>query len=579
MRSCPFRILLALCVVPLAACTASMNEPSNNGGANGGGGGGGRAGGGGNAGNRGGNAGSGGGSGGTVATIPGTVVPRRLNRLEYDNTVRDLLGLDLNLSRNFPADELAHGFDNNGEALTTATLHLEGYQRAAETLATAALAANSAARTRYVTCDAAKAGDACVQTIVRAIARRAWRRPVTDAEVMDLAGLVKQATAAGDGVDAALGLALQAILLAPDFLYRLEPDAGSSGTSRPLDGYEVASRLSYLAWSSMPDDDLFAAAEAGKLKTPEEVGSQLERLFRDPKARGFTNGFGEQWMDLRKFARHEVDVKSFPSFDQPLKDAMAAESKLLFADVVSGQLGVRGLFTTDATYVNDRLAQHYGLPKPGSTELKRVTLPASSHRAGFLTNGSFLVGSSYAGRTSVVLRGRWIVDLLLCRGIADPPKDVAPLPSEQEKPATSARQRLEEHRKNPQCASCHAVLDPPGFALESFDASAAYRTQDNGVNIDARGRLDGRDFDGAIEMQRYLAEQPALASCFASKLYTYAMGRAPSDDESTTDADVMRRLGDALGRGEDKLPTLLRTIVTSEPFRTRRLDPATKGGN
>lgn len=411
----------------------------------------------------------------------------------------------------------------------------------------------------------------CQQTILSQFAKRAWRRPPTDAEVASLVSLVDLAHSQGDTAEAGIRLALQRVLVSPQFVFRVEVDPDpNSAKPRPLTGWELATRLSYFLWSSMPDAELFEAAESGKLASdPKELERQAQRMLDDPKAIALTDNFAGQWLFTRALGDQDPDYTLFPAYDDELESAMRAETRRYFQAFLTEDVPMDQFLVADFTYVNDRLAEFYGLPPVNSpTDLVRVSL-ANSPRRGFLTQGSFLRVTSRPKRTSPVLRGKWVLDNLLCTPPRPPPPGVEGLP-EGMTTTGSIRDRLEAHRSNPICASCHRSMDPIGFGLDNFDAIGHYRTADAGFPINANGELtDGTVFDGAIEMTQQLAANPGVYRCMVQKLYTYT-GRSPFRIEAIEHIDSLTER--FIDRGYH-LRDLLVDIVTDPFFVSRRGEP------
>ena len=411
----------------------------------------------------------------------------------------------------------------------------------------------------------------CQRTILRSFAARAWRRPPTDAEIARLERLVLLALGEGDDPEAGLRLALQQVLVSPNFVFRVEIDPDPrSLTPHPLTGWELASRLSYFLWSTMPDAELLAAAASGALaRDPAELERQARRMLDDPRAIALTDNFAGQWLFTRALGDQAPDYQLFPDYDDDLEAAMRAETRRYFQAFLTEDVPMDQFLTADFTYVNDRLAAHYGLPAVNSpTELVRVSL-ADSPRRGFLTQGSFLRVTSRPKRTSPVLRGKWVLDNLLCSPPRPPPPGVEGLPDAMTTTG-SVRDRLEAHVANPICASCHRVMDPLGFGLDQFDAIGRFRTDDGGFPIDATGELaDGTPFDGAVEMTRHLAADPDVYRCMVEKLYTYT-GRSPFRIEATEHIDALTQ---RFAAGGYLLRELLVDIVTDPFFVSRRGEP------
>jgi len=525
----------------------------------------------------GGGASSAGGSGGTPATAtdPGRITLHRLNRAEYNNTVRDLFGTKLTPADDFPIDDRGFGFDNMADVLTLSPLHLSVYHTAAKTLVTEALT-NAAQRAAIVTCDLTQ-GEPCLREVLKSFAYRAWRRPVADADVERLLAVTNIAKTNGDTTEIGLGLALRAVLLSPHFTFRVELDADpTSLTPHPLNAYELASRLSYFLWSSTPDPTLLASAESGALTTTAALKEQALRLLRDDRAHSLVDNFAGQWLSLRAIDTLQPDPTLFPSVDPPLLSALRSEAELLFRDIAFQGAPLNLLLTANYTYLNDRLAQHYGLPAVGTTELTRVDLSGNAQRGGLLTQGGFLSLTSHVNRTSPVVRGKWVLDNLLCATVPPPPANVnlAAVAMAKEQGLTQ-RQALAQHRADPTCNSCHQLMDPIGLGLENFNAIGAYRDMDAGKPIDPTGQLpSGEAFAGAKELAALIAAKPEFARCAASKLYSYALGRPPVETAGHLDRPTLDNLVDALTKNNFSFSELMTRIVTAPTFTSRRGEPA-----
>jgi hypothetical protein len=427
------------------------------------------------------------------------------------------------------------------------------------------------ARDRILVCQPDPAApEECARRILSAFARRAWRRPVSDGELARLLAHIDVARAQGEDVERGLELAVAAALSSPNFLFRFEFDPDPESLEpHPLGDYELASRLSYFIWSSMPDDELLEAADAGTLHERDVLAAQVDRMLADGKADALVENFAGQWMNLRALADHEVDATAFPDFTDALRDDMVTETKLLFRDFISGERPVSELLTAEYTYLNDRLAEHYGLEPPAGGDFARVSL-AGGERRGLLGQGSILTVTSVQTRTSPVKRGKWVLEQLLCSAPPPPPPGVPPLDGETDVTG-SIRDRMEAHRANPVCAACHQAMDPIGFALEHFDGVGAWRDKDGEYDIDATGTLpDGTSFDGAVELAQVLANDPRFPRCLTRKLMTYALGRGmEAGDQPLVDA-VAREFV----RGGLRLPDLVRAIALSDAFLYRRGEPA-----
>jgi len=533
-----------------------------------------------------------GGSGGGSTTLPpglagpinpGLVVAHRLNNVEYDNTVRDLVGLDLAPSSTygFPDDAYVEGFDNNADALTAPPLLLEKLQTATEAIVAAALstdAANAAVRARIITCDPAAAGEsACGTQILSAFASRAFRRPVAAAEVAGYASLVSAAKSVGDGFEQGIAAGLQAILLSPRFLFRVETNPGAGKNAR-LDDYEIASRLSYFLWSSMPDDALFARAAGGALGDPSAIVDEVHRMLADPKSSALVDNLAGEWLGARQLAVQQVTLTDV-TFDDSLRAAMGGEASLFLGEMVRGGHAIKELLGADFLFANDRLAAHYGLGAAGTLGSALVKLPLTDARrgAGVLTQANTLTVTSMRDRTSPTRRGKWVSENLLCFVIPPPPPMIPPLDPPSTTAPMSVRDRLAQHRaKGSSCNGCHQYIDPIGFGLEHFDAVGRWRDTDSGIAIDATGNVPGSNapFDGAVSLAAAIGDDPRFLDCMVQKLMTYAVGRtlvtsptagSPMDDSAGL-ADIRTQLGSTAAR----LDRLIELVATS-PAMTMRL--------
>jgi hypothetical protein len=392
----------------------------------------------------------------------------------------------------------------------------------------------------------------------------------SSAEIDSLLALVDTARGSSS-YQTGLAAALQAILLSPHFVYRVERDAAHPDSARPVTADELATRLSYFSWSSMPDDALFGAAESGQLlNDPSELPRQVARLLADTKAETLVEDFGATWLKLSRLANPlGVDMGLFPSYDDALRTSASRETRLFFDSLLRDNAPLGALLTADYGFVDQRLATHYALT-PLSSGVQRVSL-LGSERRGILTQASVLLGTSLPSRTSPVKRGVWILEQLLCTTPPPPPADVMIPPLSSPAPNATLRQTLEQHRKNPTCAGCHGVMDPLGFGLEHFDAIGHYRELDNGVAVDASGTYaDGRAFVGARELGDLLATDPRFASCVTKRLLSYAAGRSFMTGDGARYAEAFTSRAVAGGAG--RWLSLIAAIAQSEAFLTRTGD-------
>jgi hypothetical protein len=656
----------------------------------------------------------------TSAIDPGHVTIRRLNRAEYDNTVRDLLGDNSRPASDFPADDQGGGFDNNGDVLTIAPLLVEKYELAAQhlienaiqtpinpvaqtfsaqmlmssvggpynsywnldtngtittpitapidgvytlavrafgqqagpdparmtihldnqplktfdVLAVEAMPAvysfnatisqgvhsfdvafindyydptnvdptqrdrnlvvdylsftgplngpppETAARKQIMICDPrASTNVECAGRILGSFAKRAWRRPVAQEEIDRLVALANVAWMQGDDFDTGIRTSLEGVLLSPHFLFRVELDPDPNApTPHAVSPWELASRMSYFLWSSMPDDHLFSLAESGQLTDPKVIAVEVLRMLHDDqKIQAFVENFAGQWLYTRAIDNVTPDPVVFPSFDEPLRQAERGETYAYFKYFLTADESALDMLDSPMTFVNDRLARHYGLPIPGTGNDLVQVATGTSARGGILTQASILTVTSNTRRTSPVRRGKWVFENLLCGHVNPPPPNVPPLPEDMgQMPTGSVRDRLEEHRKNPVCASCHKLMDPIGFGLENFDAIGAFRTRDSGFPIDATGTLpDGRAFDGAKQMAQLIKSSPQFERCMIRAFYTYALGRLVDD---SADACLVDGVDAQFIEADHKMSWLVTAIAQSPGFVSRRGQTVTSTG-
>jgi mono/diheme cytochrome c family protein len=637
---------------------------------------------------------------------PGRVTARRLNRFEYDNTVRDLLAVDFKPAEDFPADDTGYGFDNIGDVLSLSPLLMEKYLQAAEKIAYAAIplpanlkpaverfnpeklqpvnAGNRAPHALEVThnfpveadydlqadlsgavlpyavpvkltiwldgreittaefsrqkakpwnvgkrvkvkpgrhtvrylitpgavkpedSDPAKARvgfnalvirgpfnlvppsatagyqrvftcghaygqhlPACGEQVLSNLARRAYRRPVTPTELNALMGFVTLAQQNGDNFEQGVRVALQALLVSPKFLFRIEQDPAvktANGIGR-LNDFELAARLSYFLWSSMPDDELLRLAETQQLRQPAVFNAQVARLLSDPKAAALVENFAGQWLQLRNLELVKPDPDRFPNFTAELREAMRRETELFFSAILKEDRSLVDFLDGRFTFLNETLARHYGLPGITGREFRRVELEGTQ-RSGVLTQASILTISSYPTRTSPVIRGKWILENILNAPPPPPPADVPLLDEKTVGLTGSLRQQMEQHRANPVCSSCHARMDPLGFGLENYDAIGAWRVSDGKFPVEATGVLpNGKAFKTPLELKAILqADRDAFTRCLTEKLLIYALGRGLE----RYDKPVVQSIVQRVAADHYRLNRLILEIANSYPFQQRR---------
>ena len=676
----------------------------------------------------------------SVAPSPGRVTARRLNRSEYDNTIRDWLGLDLGLSEDFPIDDTGYGFDNIGDVLSLSPLLMEKYLAAAEEIAGRAVVVrrnvkpmlarylasrsqtppsvpegvhtvpyssegrllarhpfpsageyelrvrvvdrrrspppeagqwvpaelpsatlsvlldNRYLQTFHIATDAYHRGTfdirirvdsgmhrleasprldseslgtalnqavfehrmekpperlvyadsmeilgpfkvkpkpltdshrrvmvcghdpgkhqaGCTDSILRNLALRAYRRPATEQEINRLRGLAASAQKQGEPLERGIQMVLQTVLVSPHFLFRLEfdPEADPAGSAHPLGPYELASRLSYFLWSSLPDDELFGLAQRAELDDPRVLRQQVVRMLKDPRSEALVENFAGQWLQLRNLESAQPDPDRFPDFDEPLREAMRRETESFFRSILQEDRSLIDFLDADYTFLNQRLARHYGHPGVEGPHFRRIEI-AGEQRGGLLAQASILTVSSYPTRTSPVLRGKWILETLLGTP-PPPPPEMETLEEEPNGAPMTLRERLEKHRSQPACAACHQKMDALGFGLENYDAVGAWRTEDGGAPVDAAGELPGgRSFQGPKDLKALLAdtERDAFVRCLTEKMLTYALGRGLEP----YDKPAVDRICLELQNNGFRFSRLVQSIVESLPFQMR----ATNGG-
>jgi hypothetical protein len=434
------------------------------------------------------------------------------------------------------------------------------------------VAAASPSRARIFVCEPQGEDDAesCAATMLANLARRAYRRPVTRADVDPLLEFYREGLAAG-GFDAGIQLALKRLLVAPEFLFRVEqdPESLAPNTVYAITDLELASRLSFFLWSSIPDDELLAVAAQGRLKDAAELENQVRRMLADDKADAFIENFAGQWLYLRNLDAIVPVQSNFPDFDDTLREGLRRETELFFASIVREDRSALDLLDADYTFVNERVARHYGIPNIKGSHFRRVHLAADDPRRGLLGHGSLLAVTSYPDRTSPVIRGKWILENLLGTPPPNPPDDVPELKdTDGAGTIVSMRERLAAHRDNPNCASCHALMDPLGFALENFDAVGRWRTLDeSGTTIDASGALpDGTPLSGVDGLKAALLSSDGFVTTLTEKLLTYALGRGVEPYDMPAVRGVVR----GAAADDYRFSALVLGIVKSTPFQMRK---------
>ena len=411
---------------------------------------------------------------------------------------------------------------------------------------------------------------ACATEILSTLARRAYRRPVTETEVDLLVGFYRQGRDGGD-FESGIEMALRRLLVSPEFLLRVERDPESHVSERPylVSDLELASRLSFFLWSSLPDNALIDAAAGRTLRDPAVLESHVRRMLADPRSAALVTNFAAQWLYLRNLPAVSPDFIVFPDFDETLRRALRRETELFFESMVREDRSAIDLLTADYTFVNERLAKHYGIPGIYGSHFRRIALAPDSPRGGLLGQGSILAVTGYATRTSPVVRGKWILENLLGTPPPPPPANVPPLSEAKSDAVRSMRERMVQHRRNPACAACHALMDPVGLSLENFDATGRWRTLTDGFEpIDASGSFpDGTTFDGVAGLRAALVSRAdQFVRTMTEKLLTYALGRAVEH----YDQPAVRAIERAAARDDYRFSSIVLGIVNSTPFQMRR---------
>ena len=431
-----------------------------------------------------------------------------------------------------------------------------------------------ASRKKILMCDP-KSGQACVEKIVSALAHRAYRRPVTRAEVASLLKFVALARSRGETTEQGIQLAIQAMLVTPQFLFRIEHDPNPTDAQdvHRISDVELASRLSYFLWSSMPDDELQGLAEAGKLHVAATLDAQVKRMLAGPRSSALADNFAGQWLEIRNLDVVRPDPDKFPEWGPELRDAMKTETRMFFEYVLRENRPLSDFIDAKYTFLNARLAKFYGIPGVTGSDFRRVEL-TSGQRGGLLSQASVLTVSSYPTRTSVVLRGKYVLNNILGSEIPPPPPDVPALDESAVGTLMSLRQQMEKHRADPMCSSCHNKMDPLGFGLENYNGIGKWRTEDGKFPVDASGTLpNGKSFKTPDEMRALLmAGLPQFSRCLTEKMLTYALGRGLHPYDRLTVNGINR---DMAASGY-RFQSLIFEIVHSAPFQLGRGDGASR---
>jgi len=526
-------------------------------------------------------------------SVAGYTMTRRLNRVEYNNTLRDLFGIDLRAGDLLPTEGGGgEGFDNTGATLFITPAHMEKYLEAAEYVLGRLLPAESkqtgSKGDTADSADAARLQDArrrlliampgpdrqaaqAARQVLTPFMKRAFRRPVTTGEVSRYLGLFEKAVQRGDSFEQSLKLALKAILVSPHFLFLIEPASAQPGPYR-IGHYEVAARLSYFLWASMPDDRLFQLAEEKRLHDDTILRQEARRMLRHSSARGLADNFAVQWLGLRPLGSIiRPDAKVFPEFNDELAKTFVEETTLVFDHLLREDRSVLDLIDGNYTFLNESLAKLYKIEGIQGKEMRRVSL-TDPQRGGILGHAGILTVTSHPDRTSAVLRGRWILETLLGGEVPPPPPNVPILRDKDKKgKVLSPREQLELHRANTACASCHSRMDPLGFGLENYDMVGRWRTELEGKPLDTVGVLpSGEKFDGPEQLRKLLLEKRRgeYLRNLSRKMLGYALGR----QLNRIDLCVVDACVDTLEKREFRPSGLVETIVLSYPFTHRYLE-------
>jgi mono/diheme cytochrome c family protein len=515
---------------------------------------------------------------------PGPAIVRRLNRTQYERTIRDLIGIDFD-SRDavgMPSDSGGEGFDNLATGLDVSPALFEKYLAAVDRILERVLGMpdGSPSKDNFNRGQAKQAGDRLLfvkpgeqlskrdaaRLIIRSFARRAFRRPVSDAEIDRLLQLFDLADQRGDRFENGIRLMVKAVLASPRFLLRVEQDRADATGPYPISDHELAARLSYFLWSTMPDETLMQLADAGKLSYPDVLQQQVRRMLKDPKGRALTDNFGIQWLQLRKLNDARPSQEFFPTFTGGLRNAMREEVTIFFDKLREENHSVLDLLDADYTYVNEELARHYGIPDVKGGQMRRVALRPEDRRGGLLGMAGILTMTSHTSRTSPTLRGKWVLDVIFGTPPPPPPPDAGQLKEEKkDKTPKTFRELMAQHATQNTCAACHRKMDPLGYALDRFDAVGRWRTEEG---LDTSGQLPtGEKFNGPQELKSILRQrQDAFVQNLTEQLLIYALGR----ELQPCDEDTVRAVTAALKDNDHRFGTLVLEVVKSYPFRHRR---------
>ena len=509
---------------------------------------------------------------------PGPPPVRRLTRDEYDRTLRDLLGVEFKAAEvvGMPADGdgSGSGFANLAEALILPPVLMEKYFAAAEKALDLVFGKPKAREALLVARPGPELAEReAARRVIARFVRLAYRRPVAEADLVRYLALFDRSKAKGASFEDSTRLMVKAALLSPHFLFRVERDRASPGSVAPypVADHELAVRLSYFLWSTMPDATLGELADQGKLAEPATLEAQVRRMLVDPKAKALTDHFAEAWLQVGKLANARPSQESFPTFNGPLRQSLRDETLTFFDQLREQDRSVLELLDADYAYLNQDLARHYDVPGVEGQGLRRVALPAGSHRGGLLGMGSVLAMTSHTDRTSPTLRGKYILEVVFGTPPPPPPPNAGKLADEKPKPGEepkSFREQMARHARQADCAACHARIDPLGYGLENFDAVGRWRSEQGGRPLDASGKLPGGEsFDGVEELKRIIvARKGEFERNLIEKMLSYALGREVQGDDEC----AVRAIQGDLERGGHRFSTLVLGVVRSVPFRMRR---------
>ncbi len=496
---------------------------------------------------------------------PGRVVIHRLSRLEYNNTIRDLFGVDTKPADKFPTDGGGGGgFDNNADTLFVPPILMEKLLGAA----TEILDQTKPERLFLFQPGPKLTKHNAARKVVEHFGTRIFRRPLEKAEAERYLTVFDAADKSGDTYEEAVKQSLKAMLISPNFVFRVEAERNLT-TAYQISDYELASRLSYFLWSSMPDEELFSLAQLKRLHEPKVIEAEVHRMLLDPKAKAFAENFMTQWLGVKTLkTTTQPDLRRFPNYTISLRDAMYTEPVEFFRSLMLENTSILQLLDADYTFLNEELAKHYGISGVQGPDFRRVKLTDRS-RGGVLSMGGVLTLTSYPQRTSPVLRGKWVLEEILGAPVPPPPPNVGGLPAnDAPKDGLSFRQRLEEHRKKPECSSCHNRMDPIGFGMENFDAVGRWRTDIAKQPVDSSGVMtDGKKFQGPAELKQILlGRKDEFVRNLSERMLAYAMGRGLE----YYDIPTVRKITTTLSKEDYRLSTLIIEIVKSYPFQYRR---------